>query len=280
MTILPTPEPARATGLFLNLPTYYGRVDTARVILDIGQSFVEGEFENSTVFSFEAGFRSGERTRVRMQIMYPVLRQEGMYDHGFADLLLSAEMMIKGDSLRSSGLFMRGDLRIPTGSANLWPYSGESLDGGGGLELRRLSETLDLRCSATYILSEQKREEETRRSDNYALAGILLGLRPFGPVRVDFSAFAQIFRNGDYREIYQLAAGMRLKGGLDLRVSGGIDSGESLERVWNSMIQVGITWRFPEGWKRKRGPEDVPEAPSVPGGTLPPGTPRPDNKTR
>ena len=278
MLILPTPEPARATGLFLNLPTYYGRVDTARVILDIGQSFVEGEYENSTAFSFETGFRSGERTRVRMQILYPVLRQKGLYNHGFADLLLSAELMIVGDSLRISGLFFRGDLRIPTGSASLRPYAGESLDGGAGLEYRRLSETFDFRCSATYTISGRKIEEEFYRSDNYALAGILFGLKPFRAMTVDFSAFAQVFRNGDYREVYLLGAGTRLKGGLDVRLSGGIDSGDSVERVWNSMIQIGITWRFPGAWKRTRDPEDVPPGAAPPGNSRPEGSP-PDKTT-
>lgn len=280
MSILPTPEPARATGLFLNLPTYYGRIDTARVILDIGQSFVEGEYENSTVFSFETGFRSGERTRVRMQIQYPVLRQQGGYDHGFADLLLNAELMVVGDSLRISGLFFRGDMRIPTGSASLRPYAGESLDGGAGFEFRKLSETFDFRCSATYILAGLEIEEEFYRADNYALAGVLLGLKPFRSLTVDFSAFAQFFKNGDFREVYQLAAGTRLKGGLDVRISGGIDTGGSIERVWNSMFQIGITWRFPAAWKREYGPEDAPTEGTAPGtepsGDVPTGTPLPE----
>ncbi len=262
--ILSAPKPARATGPFLNLPTYYGRVDTARVVLDIGQSLVEGEYENSTVFSFEAGFRSGERTRVRMHILYPVLRQNGQYNHGYADLLLSAEMRIVGDSLRISGLFFRGDMRIPTGSASLWPYAGESLDGGAGLEFRKLSEMFNFRCSATYTLVGRKIEEEFYRSENYALAGVLLGLNPFRALTIDFSAFAQVFRNGDYREVYLLAAGTRLKGGLDVRLSSGIDSGDSVERVWNSMIQIGITWRFPGAWKRKRDPEDSPPEKTTP----------------
>ncbi len=262
--ILSAPKPARATGPYLNLTTYYGLIDTARVVLDIGQSFVEGEHGNSTVFSFETGFRSGERTRVRMQILYPVLRCSGHYNHGYADLLLSAEMRIVGDSLRISGLFFRGDMRIPTGSASLWPYAGESLDGGAGLELRKLSEMFDFRCSATYTFVGRKIEEEFYRSDNYALAGVLIGLKPFRVLTIDFSAFAQLFRNGDYREIYLLAAGTRLKGGFDVRLSGGIDSGDSVERVWNSMIQIGITWRFPGAWKRKRDPEDVPMGTSSP----------------
>ncbi len=245
-----------ATGPFLNLPTYYGRVDTVRAIIDVGQSFVEGEFENSTALSFETGFRSGERTRVRMQILYPIIRRDGYYNHGFGDLMLSAELKIVGDTLRINGLFFRGDMRIPTGSASRWPYAGESLDGGGGLEYRRFSDTFDFRCSATYTLVGRKAEEEFFRNENYALAGILFGLKPFSAVSVELSAFAQYFRNGDFREVYLIGCGTRLKGGLDVRLSGGIDNGGSLERVWNSMIQIGITWRFPGGWNRKPDPDD------------------------
>ncbi len=250
-----------ATGPFLNLPTYYGRVDTARAVIGIGQSFVEGEFENSTALSFETGFRSGERTRIRMQIIYPIIRRSGYYNHGFGDLMISAEMRMVGDTLRINGLFFRGDIRIPTGSASRWPYAGESLDGGGGFEYRRLSETFDLRCSATYMLVGRKAEEEFFRNENYTLAGALLGIKPFSALSIEFSAFAQYFRNGDFREVYLLGAGTRLKGGLDVRLSGGIDNGGSVERVWNSMIQIGITWRFPSAWKRKREPDDT-----LPGG--------------
>ena len=145
------PGPAGATGPFLNLPTYYGPVDTARFYIDVAQSFVEGEFENSTALSFETGFRSGERTRVRMQVLYPVIRQEGYYNHGFSDLIIDGQIRIVSDSLRINGLFLRGELRVPTGSSSLWPYAGESLNGGGGLEYRRLSETFDFRLSAVYI---------------------------------------------------------------------------------------------------------------------------------
>jgi hypothetical protein len=183
--------------------------------------------------------------------------------------MLNAELRIFGDTLRINGLFLRGDMRIPTGSASRWPYAGESLDGGAGLEFRKLSETLDLRCSAAYILTGKKVEEEFYRYDNYALAGALIGLKPFHRVSLEFSAFAQFFRNGDYREIYLLGARTTLKGGLDIRLSGGVDNGDSGERVWNSMVQVGITWRWPGAWKRDRGPGDAPPG-DRPVGDLPP----------
>ena len=267
-----------ATGPFLNLPTYYLQVDTTRVILGAGQSFVEGEYENSTALAVEAGFRSGERTRVRMQILYPIIRRDGYYNHGFGDLMLSAELRIIGDTLRINGLFFRGDMRIPTGSASRWPYAGESLDGGGGLLFRRLSDTFDLHCSATYTLTGEKAEEEFYRYENYALAGILLGLKPFHSFSIEVSAFAQFFRNGDYREVYLLGARTSLKGGFDLRVSGGVDNGESFERVWNSMFQVGITWSCPGAWKRDRGPDGEGPGEEMPG-DLPEGLRQPEKTT-
>jgi len=271
------PEPVMATGPFLNLPAYYARADTARAAIEIAQSLVEAESANSTALSFGAGFRSGERTRVRMQILYPVIRRDGYYNHGFGDLMISSEIRIVSDTMRVSGLFLRGEMRIPTGSASRWPYAGESLDGGAGLEFRRLSETFEFRCSATYILVGKKAEEESYRSDNYALAGVLLGVKPFDALSVDFSAFAQYFRNGDFREVYLIGAGTRLRGGLDLRVCGGMDNGESFERVWNSIVQVAITWRFPSGTKRTPGPEG-PDAGGEPFEAPPTGLP-PENTT-
>jgi hypothetical protein len=246
--------PLRATGPFLNLPTYYARVDTAGAVVDVSQSFVEADWGNSTVLAFETGLRTGERTRTRLQLSYPVIREEQLYDHGFGDLLLNAEIRLKSDTTGVSGLFIRGDMRIPTGSKSRWPYAGESLDGGLGLELRRLSETFDLRASATYILVGRRLDEPGYRSDNYALAGALLGIRPLGAVSLEFSVYAQFFRNGDFREIYMLTAATRLKGGLDVRISAGADSGGDYERVWNSMFQVGVSWRFP-GAPEKRTAE-------------------------
>ncbi len=257
-TILPVPERAMATGPFLNLPEYYMQADTARALVYVVQSFVDGEFDNSTALSLAIAFRSGERTRVRMQTLFPVIRRNGYYNHGFADLLLNAELRIVGDSLRINGLFLRGDMRIPTGSSSLWPYAGESLDGGGGLELRKSAQAFDLRISGTYILVGRREEGEFYRSDNYALAGALLALKPFGFLAVEFSAFAQFFRNGDFREMYFLGARTRLGSGLDFHLCGGIDNGGSGERVWNSMVQVGVVWRWPAPWKRDRGPETNP----------------------
>jgi hypothetical protein len=244
---LSAPAPASSTGLFLNLPRYFDHIDTSRVQLEISQSLVEGEYESSSVFAFDLGFRGGERTRARMQILYPVIRRNGLYNYGFADILMSGRLSIVSDSMRASGLFLRGDLRIPAGSESLWPYAGESLDGGGGIEARRISSTVNLRFSLTYILAERRIKEEGMRHENYTLAALLVGVLPASAVTIDLSAFAQFFRNGDYREVYLLTAAASPAGGIEVRLCGGIDSGGREERIWNSMVQVSLLWRLPVG---------------------------------
>jgi hypothetical protein len=50
-----------------------------------------------------------------------------------------------------------------------------------------------------------------------------------------------------------------LPGSFDLRVSGGIDSGKEMDRIFNSMIQICLFYRFPPR-KKDPVPADAPRA--------------------
>lgn len=255
LVILPAPSPVRGTGLYSNLPWWFAPVDTARARILAGQTWIRTEQDDASMLTFETGIRTGSRTSVRIQLMYPVIRRAGGFEHGFGDALLFGEVRAAGDTLGRSGLFLQGVARIPSGSDAMWPYSLESLDGGAGFEARRLSDLFDIRLSATGVLAGRRIRDGDHRHENYALFAAALGIRPMEAAGVTLSAFSQVFRGGGYREVYLLELVVSPSRQFDLRLSGGLDSGDAAERVFNSIVQLTVVFRFPP----VAGPGQAPE---------------------
>lgn len=245
LVIATAPGPAGGTGLFSNLPWWFAPADTARARIRAGQSWIRAEHDDATLLSFETDIRTGGSARVRIQLMYPVIRRTGVFEHGPGDAIISVQAKVAGDTLGRSGLFLHGVLRVPSGSESMWPYALESLDGGAGIELRRLSDLFDLRFSATGILAGRRIREGERRHENHAQLGASIGIRPHPRTEVSVSAFSLVYRGGGYREVYLVELGARACDRFDLRLSGGIDSGDAVERVFNSLVQFSVVFRFP-----------------------------------
>lgn len=260
LLIASAPRPVRGTGLYSDLPWWFAPVDTARARMLAGQSWIRTEQDDASLFTFEAGIRTGSRTSVRIQLMYPVIRRPGVFEHGFGDALVFGELRAAGDTLSRSGLFLHGVMRLPSGSETMWPYAFESLDGGAGIELRRLSDLLDLRVSATGMLAGRRVRDGDRRHENFALLAAAIGIRPLDRAGVVVSMFSQIFRGGGYREVYLLELGVRASDRFDLRLAGGVDSGDAAERVFNSLVQFTLVFRFPPA-AEQRPADDAPAAP-------------------
>jgi hypothetical protein len=158
-----------------------------------------------------------------------------------------------GDTLGRSGLFLQGMVRIPSGSESMWPYSFESLDGGAGIELRRLSDLFDLRLSAMGVLAGRRVREGEHRHENYAQLAGSIGIGPIHRADITLFVFSQIFRGGGYREVYLLEIGIHASDRFDLRFTGGVDSGDVADRVFNSLVQFTILFRFPPSGETHRG---------------------------
>ncbi len=258
---------AGATGLYLNLPSWFAAADTSRASIIAGQSSLQREYEDASLFTFETVFEIDARLKVKTGILYPVIRRPDGFIHGLADGSVSAIYRVMGDSLNVSGLFLRGDLRIPTGTMALRPFSAASLDGGGGVEFRESIPLLRLAGSATYTLTGAREKEGTFRQRNYLLLALMVGLELGRGTSLQLSAFSFNFRGGDYRESYFLALSRSFSGRVDISVSGGVDSGSDSERIFNSIFSFSILYRFPHALQKQPQVDAPPPADGVQGGS-------------
>lgn len=241
---------ATGTGLYLNLPTWFQPADTAGTELIAGQTWLESDGADAMVLDFGVSFNPGRRTFVKLGIIYPAIHLNGGFKHGFGDGSVSSATRIKGDSLNTSGLFLRWDVRIPSGSGALEPFSFRSGGGiypdvGAGFEYRKETSFLKFRSAATWTRVGQKNERDGLVNVDYLLVGALAGIKAGGGTELQGSAFVVDFKGAGHRECFFLGLTRKLSGGLDLTVKGGIESGTPRDRIFGSSISVFFTCRFP-----------------------------------
>lgn len=252
------PRESSGKGLYLDLPRWFSHPDTSRTSLTVSQAAVKGEHYDTALLTIGLGMRTGERTRLRFGILYPVTRREGIFTHGLADLLVSAEARLAGDSTGASGLYLRTDLRIPTGSGDLFPYAWESLDGGAGLEARGSLGPFRAAGSTSYILAGRRESSGDGSHENFLLAAACARAGGHGAIGAELFAAGQFFRGGGYREVYMLTLSGRISARTELRLSGALDSGGEKDRVFNSMLSVSVTIRFAGSSEEGLGPGPEP----------------------
>jgi len=241
---------ATGTGLYLDLPAWFQPADTAGTELTAGQTWLESDRADAMVLGLGVSFNPGQRTSVKLGIIYPAIHLKGGFKHGFGDGSVSAATRIKGDSLNTSGLFLRWDVRIPSGSGALEPFSFRSAGGiypdvGAGFEFRKETSYLKFRSSATWTRVGQKNEGDGLVNVDYLLVGALVGIKAGGSTELQGSAFAVDFDGSGHRECFLLGLTRKLSGGLDLTMTGGIESGGRRDRIFDSSISVFFKCRFP-----------------------------------
>ncbi len=244
---------ARSAGLYNHLPSFFAPADTGGITLGIRQTGLQFEQGNGSVLVAELDLSRRESYRFRLILTYPAVRLEkDIIKHNFGDCLLRSEVMLLGDSLRISGFFLRGDLRIPSGSPDFLPFSRGSLDGGGGLEYRGRSRLFSYRCAATYNLVEQRVKEGDSIHRNFLLLALSLKSELGRYTSFSFSIFSVAFRGGEYsRETYLLSLTRRFSPSVSLTAGAALDAGRKEERVFNSMISVGLIYRFDSSFHKE-----------------------------
>lgn len=245
LLVLWVPSPTHGAGLYLNLPWWFAPRDTLRCSVLAGQTHVAAAHDDATLLSLEFHIRTDSRSRIRAGFLYPVIRRPGQFVHGLADLFVGTEWQVAGDSTQRSGVYLRTDVRVPTGSESMWPYAWESLDGGAGIELRRAFDAIDLSLSAAGTLAGRRVRAAERGHENNALVAAAVGIEPGSGISLRFAAFGQFFRGGGYREAYLLDLGLHPADRLELRLCGGLDSGRERDRVFDSLVQFYLIFRFP-----------------------------------
>ncbi|MBN1164175.1 MAG: hypothetical protein JXB45_06330, partial [Candidatus Krumholzibacteriota bacterium] len=123
-----TASVSRASGIYMNFQTWFASADTSRVRMILEQSHLQAEYEDASLFNLETIIRLDDRSTIKLGVLYPVIRRPDRFYHGLGDGAVTAHYRLYGDTLNVSGLFLRGDIRIPTGSRSMGPFSYASLD--------------------------------------------------------------------------------------------------------------------------------------------------------
>ena len=256
--------PLGATGLYADLHSFFSPDDSARALVVIRQSECDLGTRQASLLAGDLLIRPRSRFEVRIGLRFPAIRDHGGLRYGVGDLMLHATARITGDSTSVSGLFVRADARIPTGSEalrpfsnasfegegglealSLRPFSNASFEGEGGLEARLVSRAFAARAAGIYSLAVADRQTANFTNDGHftLAASIRLGPPTVGSIGV--SAFYTRFDNGEERNMYALSVGRDLSPQLLFELSGALEAGSAGSRVFDSCISVSLAYRFP-----------------------------------
>ncbi len=234
-----------ATGLYISPPSYFSVIDTSRIFVTIRQTGIQRDAGRASVLAGELALKYKRRVGIRLGLLYPALQGEGDILHNVGDGAVHATVRIFGDTLESSGLFVRGDVRIPVGSKSLRPLSFGSLDGGAGLEFRHRTPLLGFRCAATYTLVGDRCKVGSFIHRNFLLLGFAIDFVFRKGTLFNFSGFNTSFRGGDSRDVYLLTVKQELSDTLWLLIDAALEAGNDEERVFNSLASLAVLYRFP-----------------------------------
>ncbi len=238
-------------GLYLNLPTWFQPADTSGTELVASETWFESGWSDAIVLGVEVRFNPGRRTSVKLGIIYPAIHKDGGFRHGFGDGFISSTTRVSGDSLNTDGLFLRWDIRIPTGSGAMEPFGfrrddgGVYPDAGAGFEYRKKTSFCVLRGSATWTKVGQGQVKGDFVNGDYLLAGLGLGISAGRYTTVHGTVFGIDFDGRGYRECYLFGLTQVLSGGMDMTLTCGVERGNDDERVFDSSVSVIFTSRFP-----------------------------------
>ncbi len=243
--------PALSDGLYNDYPSWFSEVDTGGVVVGLGHLTLQCEDQDVSAAAVRIAGMVGDRSSVRASMLYPVIRRTGSFSHGFSDLLLSSSVRILGDSLNISGLFFRTDFRVPIGPDALRPFSFRTTSGGiypdvgVGVEIRKNTPFFKFKGSATRTMVGQDEDEGDLINRDYSLLALFLEFDLAGNLALQASVFARMTSGSRYRETYIFSARKRFSERLAMTVSGGLDSGDDDERIFDSLLSVYFSYSFP-----------------------------------
>ncbi|HSG29319.1 MAG TPA: hypothetical protein VLA34_12630 [Candidatus Krumholzibacterium sp.] len=243
-------SPALARGLYLDLPSWFQRADTSGTEVVMTETMLQADDYDASIMGLAVPFNLNSRTSATASLLYPVIRRNGGFKHGFADGNIDVVTRIAGDSLNTTGLFLRVDVRIPLGSGALYPFAYRSADGGiypdvgAGLEYRKELPFGRLACCASYNFSGQSDGSDDPDVTDFLVGGVSLEIAAGSRTSLRLAVFGIDFKGPGYRESYLLALDNRLSGQLRLVVTGAVDAGDERDRVFDSLLQLMLEFDF------------------------------------
>lgn len=238
------PFPLRATGIYIDFTAYFSAIDTAGTSLRFEQTELQRDDGRAAILSVELALRTRERVLVRLRLPYQTIQRETDFLYDIGDGTIRSEVRVFGDTLNVSGLYLLGDVRLPSGAKDFRPISYGSLDGGGGFELRGETSFFRLRVASTFTLVGDRIKTGPFIHDNYTTVAFSLETALGGHSSLSFGGFGLLFRGGEKREAYVVSIRQDLWRGIEAVVSGALEAGSDEERVFNSQVAIAISYAF------------------------------------
>jgi hypothetical protein len=267
--------PVHATGLYIDLPSYFSSVDTASIELVVRHADLQRAAGRASVFSGEFALWPRQRFQARFVLHYTAMKRDAEITNAVGDGIIHGTYRLTGDTLDVNGVYARGYVRLPLGPKRMPPFSYGSLDVGVGFEFRLETEMFRVRCAQSYILvGERRKPVITAANDslfypfsvavispdaavfnhrNFFLLAVGFDVNVREGTIFSFAGYGFRYRGGDAREAYLVTIRHRLSRQLELCLNGGCDAGEERERVFNSLLSVSLAYRFLPREDKKNG---------------------------
>ena len=235
--------PAGATGLYDDLPSFFWRCDSVRT-LAVRQTECDLGASRASLLAAALTVRPGKRFEVLLDFQFPAVWKSDQPVYGVGDMLVRSTARIIGDTLGASGLFFRADLRVPTGSKALRPFSNATLQMDAGLETRFTGHGMMFRCAALYGAGGEARQDADFEDDRHLTLAASAGLSFPDIVSLRLASFLLWFDGGDIRNMYLVSIEREVSPQLLVELAGAFEAaGEA--RVFDSSLSVSFTYRFP-----------------------------------
>jgi hypothetical protein len=240
-----TAGPVAAAGLYTDLPSFFSAIDSTRVLVVVRQSECDLGAARASLLSGDLLIHPRPRFDVRAGLRFPAIRDRAGIRYGIGDLMLQATARITGDSVSTSGIFLRAGARIPTGSDAVRPFSDAAFEGEGGLELRLAARSFAVRAAGLRSFATPDRSSADFSNGGHFTFAASVSAGPPDLGSLGIYAMYIRFDTGDERSVYAGTLGRELSPQLLLELSGVFETGAAAARVFDSCVSVSLAYRFP-----------------------------------
>lgn len=240
--IITIPVSVYSSSGYVDFPSYFNSHDTSRVYTEFGYSAIDRN--GAYLYSSTIGGRIDERISGSFSADYFSVRRADRIVFGFGDFTLNLNFRAAGDSTGSSGVFLRTDVRFPSGALSLRPFASRSFDGGGGVELRQEAWIFSLKLAGIYMFAGERNAEGPYPHSNYTVAAgsVNVGI---GPLAAFISGYGVYYRKSGERAVLVSGVSGRVSDDIRITLLGSFETGEEFERQYDSLLSVRVTYTFP-----------------------------------
>ncbi|MFO7915111.1 MAG: hypothetical protein R6U43_05410 [Candidatus Krumholzibacteriales bacterium] len=233
---------AGAANGYVDFPSFFNSIDSSSVITEFGFSIFDEDA--GYLYSSSASGRINDRLTGSFDACYFSINRDDRIQFGFGDFTINLTFQASGDSLGTSGIFLRTDIRLPSGAKALQPFASRSFDGGAGMELRDRFSLFTVRLAGTYTFAEERNAEGIYPHSNYSILAASAGM-DIGPARLMASGYWVDYRKSGDRRVLLSSLSGRLSENFSIILTGGVEAGDDYERLFDSIFSLRLAYRFP-----------------------------------